>query len=119
MTAIPALDESVSRLMELDQASAFALVDFAAERVRQIEKEGWTTAHDDSHSNGEMAYAAAAYILATRPTMAAWTHQIARRIWPWSEDWWKSGSPHRNRVKAGALLVAEHARHLRSSPDAP
>ena len=29
------------------------------ERVRQIEKEGWTLEHDDSHTEGEMALAAA------------------------------------------------------------
>ena len=30
-----------------------ALEDIAAERQRQITAEGWTTEHDDAHSNGE------------------------------------------------------------------
>lgn len=31
----------------------------AAERQRQIEEEGWTPDHDDQHTNGELALAAA------------------------------------------------------------
>lgn len=33
----------------------------ASERQRQIEQEGWTTEHDDTHADGEMARAAACY----------------------------------------------------------
>lgn len=35
----------------------------ADERLRQIEEEGWTVEHDDSHTLGEMALAAALYAL--------------------------------------------------------
>lgn len=33
----------------------------AAERQRQVEKEGWTPEHDDEHESGELALAAACY----------------------------------------------------------
>ena len=35
----------------------------AAERQRQIEAEGWTPGHDDTHDRGELARAAACYAL--------------------------------------------------------
>lgn len=112
MTAIPILDKLIARLMELDQASVFALANIAAERVRQIEKEGWTTDHDDAYVAGEMAAAAACYAIGRTTDRGI----DSARIWPWDLRWWKPGSPHRNCVKAGALLVAELARHLRSAP---
>ena len=75
------------------------------ERSRQIQKEGWTAAHDDKHANGDMAAAAACYALnaslseGRRMTHPAW--------WPWSLDWWKPKSPRRDLVRAAALIVAE------------
>jgi hypothetical protein len=106
----PVLDKPIARLMELDQASVFALADIAAERVRQIEKEGWTLEHDDGYVEGEMAQAAACYALHGFTTVQVF------RFWPWSERWWKPKGLHHNQVRAGALLVAELARHLRSAP---
>lgn len=67
----PVIAKPIARLMELDQESLFALADIAAERVRQVEAEGWTPEHDDRHNNSELA-CAAAYALAphthSRPT---------------------------------------------------
>lgn len=83
----------------------------AAERKRQIEKEGWTTEHDDGHDGGELANAAACY--AATPSARKVTSMSGAKIvldffWPFSRDWWK---PTRNRVhelaKAGALIAAE------------
>lgn len=115
MTHTPILDEAVMRLMMLDQASVIALADIAAERVRQVEAEGWTPEHDDKHASGEMAKAAAAYALAPH-TGSRVEHPDSPSWWPWSITWWKPKSLHRNQVRAGALLVAELARHLRSAP---
>ena len=42
MTTIPALETVIGRLMDKDQASVFALLDIATERLRQITAEGWT-----------------------------------------------------------------------------
>lgn len=69
--------------------------DVLAERSRQIEAEGWTTEHDDQHSNGEMARASACYALNNAAN------------WPWSISWWKPSDRRRNLVKAGALIIAE------------
>jgi hypothetical protein len=79
-----------------------AIDDIAAERRRQIEKEGWTPEHDDAHDNDQMAQAAAAYALAT---FAPW--EAKRRIWPWDLKWWKPRGHRENLVRAGALIVAE------------
>ena len=109
MTTIPALETVIGRLMDKDQASVFALLDIATERLRQITAEGWTPEHDDHHANHELSRAAGCYAL----------HQKGNEtplLWPWDVAWWKPRSPHRNNVRAGALLVAELARHTRSAP---
>lgn len=89
------------------------LADIRAERERQVLVEGWTPEHDDEHNSGEMAIAAACY--------ADFTGNTARRMWPWSEQWWKPIDRRRDLVKAGALIVAELERldraMLAASPD--
>lgn len=114
MTGVPALDAAIKRLMVLDQESVFAILDIAEERVRQISGEGWSPEHDNAHASGEMAKAAAAYALAPH------THKYAASespsFWPWGQQWWKPKSMHLNRVRAGALLVAELARYFRTAP---
>jgi hypothetical protein len=106
-----------------------ALDDIAAERRRQIEAEGWTTEHDDTHDKGEMAAAASMYALNTvavheglRPSLTL----AFRLFWPWwvnrdlserrsdGPRWsipeaqaWKPKDPRRDLVRAGALIVAE------------
>jgi hypothetical protein len=72
-----------------------ALDDIATERLRQIEAEGWTTAHDDEHSNGELIDAAVSYALGNPER------------WPWSVEWWKPKDQRRNLVRAAALMIAE------------
>lgn len=85
-----------------------ALNDIAAERARQISAEGWTPEHDDEHSTGEMASAAACY--ARRAAMQARNPGQQGgpvSFWPWDLKWWKPSDPRRNLVKAAALIVAE------------
>jgi hypothetical protein len=86
-----------------------AAIDVLAERLRQIEAEGWTPEHDDKHTKGEMAKAAACY---------AAGYPIAT-LWPWGDEWWKFSDRRRNLVKAGALILAEIERldRLSSAPD--
>jgi hypothetical protein len=92
-----------------------ALEDIAAERQRQVDVEGWTPAHDDTHTAGEMAMAAAAYALKARSDESharAMTLKSARAepyFWPetWSVSWFKPTSRRHDLVKAGALIVAE------------
>lgn len=88
----------------------------AAERKRQVSKEGWTAKHDDEHRRMEIMRAAAAYLLNTWEKSglqfgAIERHVVAAAInvlWPWEKDFWKpSDKPIRNLVKAGALIAAE------------
>lgn len=51
-----------------------AIERIAAERTRQIEREGYTPEHDDTHDGGELALAAACYA-AAGPAV----HQLAVR----------------------------------------
>lgn len=75
-----------------------------AERFRQIEAEGWSQEHDESHALGELARAGAAYAL--------WNSGYAKgsvrdQIWPWHLEWWKPTGFRRDLVKACALIMAE------------
>lgn len=86
-----------------------------AERTRQMEQEGWTAAHDDTHRLGELSEAACAYsAIASAQARGASAEEfpadmmISEGEWPWGEEWWKpSSDPIRNLVKAGALIAAE------------
>lgn len=85
-----------------------------AERRRQVEAEGWSEKHDDEHSRGEMALAAACY---ASPKRVFVSDQMAGRgyeaytqyfdAWPWADEWWKPKDRRRDLVRAGALIVAE------------
>lgn len=80
----------------------------AQERHRQIKAEGWTPEHDDDHTDEQLRWAAACYLLTGRFTIAE--EDFGDRCWPWV-DGWKPGmrddDPVRNLVKAGALIAAE------------
>lgn len=88
------------------------------ERVRQVEREGWTADHDDDHARGELAAAAACYAIppAIRgETIGRGNLTLPRHLWPWGSAWWKPVPDDRARelVKAIALLLAELERELR------
>lgn len=77
--------------------------DVLAERLRQVEVEGFTPERDDAcNTRGEIPAAAGSYAL----------HAFDRRIaytpawWPWPRAWWKPGTPRQMLVKAGALILA-------------
>ncbi|MBJ9280394.1 ead/Ea22-like family protein [Citrobacter koseri] len=99
------LEAAEKRIAELE-ARAFnpAILDVIAERQRQKSVEGWTSEHDDEHSDGEMALAASSYAL------YAHKKPIAPAIpynWPWEPKWFKQQGARRDLVKAGALILAE------------
>jgi hypothetical protein len=112
---------------DVKSSFAGAMWDIRAERQRQVDDEGWTAAHDDTHTAGEMAQAAAAYALKARSDEAharALEIKSARAepfLWPatWSVSWWKPTNRRRDLVKAGALIVAEIERLDRISKDSP
>lgn len=95
-------------------AMSRAVQDICDERERQLEQEGWSRDHDDSHSSGEMAYAAGCYLLfGTDDRFPVGDAPV--RFWPWSLEWWKPKDKRRNLVRAGALIVAELERMDRES----
>lgn len=83
----------------------------AEERQRQIEEEGWSPGHDDTHSDGSMALAAACYCVG--PENVAPNHgsdfskKRYRLKWPWDDRWHKPKDRVRDLVRAGALIAAE------------
>jgi len=98
------------------------------ERRRHPEK-GFTPEHDAEHSNGDLMWAALAYIDAARTAEYARNFyrqnpsghavriaELQRAVpdrWPWHADWWKSSDdPVRSLEKAGALIAAEIDRLL-------
>lgn len=93
-----------------------AMRDVAAERERQKTVEGWTPEHDDNHSHGELARAAACYGAGYEIWFGTPGHGMTRgsrvllspsRVWPFDHEWWKPTTPRRNLIKAGALILAE------------
>ena len=91
-----------------------ALAAIAEERRRQIEVEGWDAAHDDAHSDGQLADAAACYAATVRAFCEAvfvgraYQPMVTYRdLWPWADEWWKPKDRRRDLVRAGALIVAE------------
>ena len=89
------------------------------ERKRQKQQEGYSSSHDDKHTECEMLHAATKYmevaefIVRYRRTDGAiyWGgHPPWHGIGRWPKDWdWKPdyADPIRNLVKAGALIAAE------------
>jgi hypothetical protein len=90
-----------------------------AERLRQVEQEGWDAHHDDQHEAGEMSLAGAAYArtahvhLLDGPGLLTWPERKPD-FWPWSLQWWKPTGFRRDLVKACALIVAEGEKSDRS-----
>jgi hypothetical protein len=86
--------------------------DVLAERRRQVEKEGYSTNHDDEHPSGEIAAYAAFY--AMPPAVRDWPAEETGYGATWGEaiipaHWGpaKPGDRRRELVKAGALILAE------------
>ncbi len=114
-------------MAELTKAAS----DVLAERQRQIEVEGWTAEHDDAHTLGQMARAAAAYAylgalpdidpLGEKDDRARWeqpgsyVRYLTEQLFPcwgtmfggWDWSWFKPKNRRRDLVKAAALILAE------------
>ena len=95
------------------------------ERFRQLIQEGHTRAHDDKHTEGQLALLAAAYALSSVPE----EHQDFRHDEAYGElmalledDYGRSFKPKdpiRDLVRAGALILAELERRLRAEEKQP
>lgn len=102
--AVVASDETLDALNLITQ-----------ERYRQIAQEGYTTDHDDEHTEGQLALLAAAYTLSSRgySHRESGIYQVARatvRALGWD---FKPKDPIRDLSRAGALILAELERLLR------
>lgn len=88
-----------------------------AERQRQLQKLGWTTEHDDTHTLGELTEAATCYAAVGSATLRGSSPKyITTEMfdgdsilhWPWEDEAYKpADSAEENLIKAGALIVAE------------
>lgn len=93
------------------KSTGHVLAEIDEERFRQITDEGWTPEHDDSHADGALALAAAAYAQhagssdSTREFRER--HSSAPVHWPWDRAWFKPTDRRRDLIKAAALIVAE------------
>ena len=108
MTAEQAVDNG---WLSPDSYSKGAM-DVLNERVRHESEEGWTPAHDDNHTEGELARAGGCYAIAAG--IQALTSKPGENVaappagvWPWHPDWWKPRSARENLVRAASLLIAE------------
>lgn len=87
-----------------------AWTDVLAERQRQIEVEGWTPAHDDTHDRGELAGAGSAYAMsaaAALRTRSPAPITTPPPFFPFAAEYWKPTTARRDLIKAAALLLAE------------
>lgn len=108
----------VKRTALVEDEISEELIEIAAERRRQVEAEGWTPEHDDSHKDGELADAAACYAYHAGLDDKNREHAGPPVLWPWAEDWWKPKDRRRDLVRAAALIVAEIERLDRASEKA-
>jgi len=98
-------------IADLKAALGDGFVDVLAERVRQVEAEGYDAGHDDAYHGGELEAAASGYAFAAGRDWSDGAERIEKPSWfPWSLTFWKPESPRRALVKAGALILAAIAR---------
>jgi hypothetical protein len=102
--------------IEDDLCSACAGIDIGlelvAERLRQRDEEGFSTARDDAHQRGELAMAAAAYASFATYSDHRRAGQLLVKsrspLWPAAfADFWKPKDRRQDLIRAGALIIAE------------
>ena len=82
------------------QNAMLALLD---ERARQMFEKGFDAEHDDTHTGGQLAAAAASHAC-----LEAGEPGIASRVWPFTFDEFNSAnSARKDLIKAGSLILAE------------
>lgn len=72
------------------------------ERGQQMQREGWSPEHDDTHTDGSLALAGAAYAMSAGGQVLG-----AEQWWPWEREGFKPKNARRDLIRAAALLVAE------------
>ena len=120
------IDVATRRLHQaITSVASDALLDIGNERWRQIHTEKWTAEHDDEHTDGSLADAAACYAATTRPFKAEKFAGVGYKpytsysdLWPqsWADHWFRPKKDRRRRlVIAAALIIAEIERLDRAS----
>ncbi len=122
--SLETIQQKLTRLEALGGAAELAALELVlAERIRQVDGEGWTPAHDDlERREGQLAAAGASYALAVhqKALVHARTGSLdvkpsaAHARWPFSPLAWKPAGMRRMTVKAVALVLAELARQVRA-----
>lgn len=103
------LDECI-KAVDAAMPSTVATHYVVEERKRQIEKEGWTQAHDVAwHTPAELLTAAECYLMYAE---AYPNEGVPPAAWPWSAEWWKPKGYIRNKVRAAALIIAALDLHI-------
>ena len=77
------------------------------ERIRQIEKEGWSKEHDAELSDNCLANAAICYAIESNSNKLNYEKEVVADFWPFDKEWWKPKDRIRNLVRAGALIAAQ------------
>jgi len=105
------------------------ILSLISERNRQTLVEGYTTSHDDEHTEGQLALLAAAYALSSREPGRIGTLPRTRKPMPSIEfantvesiecyGWeFTQKDPIRDLTRAGALILAELERLWRKNDD--
>ena len=122
--SIGSILEKLARLEALGGSAELAAIDgVLAERVRQVEEEGYTPRHDDEQRRaGQLAAAGACYLLAVHHQNVAYVRtgkmvvqpSSPHPAWPFPRIIWRPASPARMTLKGTALGLAELVRHLRA-----
>jgi hypothetical protein len=106
--------EGTCHWIEPDLCSACAGIEIGLEiveeRVRQVEVEHFTLAHDDAYQHGELALAAAALASFAGYSDHRRAGQQLTKSWPstWPAGWeWKPKDRRRDLIRAAALIIAE------------
>lgn len=90
----------------------------AAERVRQVQEEGYTPADDAAYESNDLAWAAWSYL---DRAASGETVEEPPTMWPWAPGVWKPDkTPMRKLIIALALVAAEIDRRLlaeRANPE--
>ena len=84
----------------------------AAERQRQLDREGYDPSHDDEHDRYELTRAAICYAKEAVQSEFGWEPPSD---WPWEPEAWKPKERLDDLIRAGALIAAEIDRMLREA----
>lgn len=91
-----------------------------AERQKQINKYGYTPEHDDEHTDGSIADAAACYASTKNQLFIPIgkdieEHKALIRLWPWEPKYFKKSEKSREDqlITSAAMLMAEYERIVR------